>query len=326
MVEKSLVYSMHATSVSTYTGLMKRCMLASVSALAALVALVLGLPPTLLAQAIERSMYVSVVDRTGAPVPDLGPSDFMVREDNVSREVLRVVPATDPMQVAILVDNSTAAAPQIPHIRRALPAFVEVLTGSTAAGRRNEVAIITLGSRPTILANYSVDPAPLTRAIDRVWEETSNSGSYLLDGIIEVSQGIKKRESARPVIVAIAGEGQELSNRHPDQVLTPLRESGAALYVISLGPPAAGASDDVRDRQTVIDEGPRVTGGTHTQLLAGMALAGTLQQLAAVLTHTYRVVYAHPDSLIPPQRITVAARRAGLTARGIPVNDQQARR
>src|SRR4051794_3706051 len=101
---------------------MKRCMLAGVSALVAL----FWVPPAaLLSQALERSMYVNVVDQAGAPVPNLGPADFIVREDNRSREVLRVVPATDAMQIAILIDNSTAAGPLVPHIRRALPPFVE---------------------------------------------------------------------------------------------------------------------------------------------------------------------------------------------------------
>ena len=166
----------------------------------------------------------------------------------------------------------------------------------------------------------------MTKAVDRLWEETLNSGYYLLNGIIEVSQGFKKRESARPVIVAITGEGAELSNRQPDQVLAPLRDSGAAMHVISIGVPAAGVSDEVRYRNTVVDEGTRVSGGMHTQLLAGSALPARLQQLANVLTHSYRVTYAHPDSLIPPQRITVAARRADLTAFGSPDRDQQARR
>src|SRR5712691_11112878 len=227
---------------------MKRCMLAGVSVFAALL---LSHPATLLSQALERSMYVSVVDQAGAPVANLGPSDFIVREDNVSREVLRVVPATDPMQIAILVDNSTAAALLVPQTRRALPAFIEALTKPTASGRHNEVAIVTLGSRPTILADYSIDPVPLTKAVDRLWEETLNSGYYLLNGIIEVSQGFRKRESTRPVIVAITGEGAELSSRHPDQVLTPLRDSGAVFHVISIGLPATGISDDVRYRDKV---------------------------------------------------------------------------
>lgn len=302
---------------------MKRCMLAGVSVIAALV---LSHPATLLSQAIERSMYVSVVDQTGTPVPSLGPSDFVVREDNVSREVLRVVPATDPMQIAILVDNSTAAAPLVPDMRRALPPFVEMLTKPTASGLRNEVAIVTLGSRPTILANYSIDAALLTKAVDRLWEETFGSGYYLLNGIIEISQGFKKREAARPVIVAITSEGQELSNRNPDQVLTPLSDSGAAFHVISIGLPSTGISLEVRDRNRVVDEGPRVSGGTHSQLLVSSALPVKLQQLANVLTSTYRVVYAHPDSLIPPQRVTITARRTDLTALGTLVKDQQARR
>ena len=88
----------------------------------------------------------------------------------------------------------------------------------------------------------------------------------------------------------------------------------------------SGISDDVRYRDQVVDQGTRVSGGTRTQLLAASALPGKLQQLADVLTHAYRVTYAHPDSLIPPERVTVAARRADLTAFGTPVKGQQARK
>src|SRR5881394_2759371 len=47
------------------------------------------------AQPIQRSLYVSVVNDAGAPVPNLGPADFIVREDNVTREVLKVAPADE---------------------------------------------------------------------------------------------------------------------------------------------------------------------------------------------------------------------------------------
>jgi hypothetical protein len=300
---------------------MKRCMLVGVSAVAALL---LSRPATLQSQAPERSLYVSVVDKSGAPVDNLMPADFIVREDNVAREILRVAPATDPMQIAIMVDTSTAAGPYVPDMRRALPPFIERLTMPTASGRRNEVALITLGSRPTILADYSIESEPLTKAVDRVWEESLPGAYYLLNGIIEVTQGFRRREAARPVMVAIVTEGPELSSRHPDQVLAPLRDSGAALHVVSLGPPAAGISDDVRFRNTVIDEGPRISGGTRSQLLAASALTGKLQQLADLLTHAYRVTYARPERLIPPERITVATRRSDLTAHGTPVREPQA--
>ena len=58
-------------------------------------------------------------------------------------------------------------------------------------------------------------------------------------------------------------------------------------------------------------------------MLTASALANKLQQLANVLTHSYRVVYAHPDSLIPPQRVTFAARRTDVTAFGTLVKEPQ---
>ena len=57
------------------------------------------------AQALQRAMYVSALNEAGAPVPDLGPSDFIVREDAMAREVLKVEPAVEAMQIAVLVDT-----------------------------------------------------------------------------------------------------------------------------------------------------------------------------------------------------------------------------
>lgn len=77
------------------------------------------------AQARERTLYVSALDAAGAPVPSLGPTDVRVREDGVASEVLRVTPATDPMHIALLVDNSAAVARQINDYRGGLKAFVQ---------------------------------------------------------------------------------------------------------------------------------------------------------------------------------------------------------
>lgn len=275
---------------------------------------------TLFSQGAQRSLHVSVVDQAGAPVPNLGPSDFIVREDNVAREVLQVAPADDPMQIAILVDTSEAATSHISHIREALPPLVDALTAASGGRGSNQIALIATGERPTILTDYTSDPAQLRKGIVRLWPM---GGNYLLDGIIEVTGGFKKREAKRPVIIAMTTEGPEFSSRYFDLVLTPLRDSGAAFHAIVLGSPSGDISDDARNRDFVLDEGPRSSGGTRDQLLTAMALGGKLKQLANVLTHEYRVTYARPDSLIPPDRVTVTARRPELTARGRLVRDQQ---
>ena len=286
-------------------------------------ALALTWPGRLAAQAIQRAMYVSVVNDAGAPVPDLGTADFVVREDNVAREVLRVEPAVDPMQVAVLVDTSAASRNNISHMRQALPAFVAALTDSPA-GQRNEVTIIAIGERPTVLADYSTNRAALQKGIDRIWS-LHDSGAYLLDGIIEVCQGFKKREAGRPVIVALTAEGPEFSNRQHDQVVEPLKATGAAFNAVIIGRPSSSLSDEMRQRGLVLDEGTRMTGGARIEILAVESLALKLKQLADQLTHQYKVTYARPQSLIPPERFAVSTSKPGLTARGTLVKETKPR-
>jgi len=269
------------------------------------------------AQAIPRSVYVTILDEGGSPVPDLGPSDFIVREDNVSREILKVAPADDPMQIAILVDNSQASSGFIRDLRVGLESFVTDMTNGT----KHELSIVALAERPTILTETTSDRQKLLKGIGRIFDQ-SNSANYLLDGVIEVCQGFKKREATRPVIVAITTEGPEYSSRVYQDVLKAVRDTGTALNVITLGRPATDTiSEEGRNRTAVLEQGPRVSGGARETLLAGSALPGALTRLAAQLNHQYRVTYARPQTLIPPERVTVGATRPGLTARGTPVRE-----
>src|ERR1041385_8849275 len=92
---------------------------------ALLLALAAGSSKLAFAQSDERVLYASAVDRNGDPVPNLTEKDFIVREDGQAREILHVVPDTDPLQIALLVDNSRAMRNNISDLRRTLTAFVE---------------------------------------------------------------------------------------------------------------------------------------------------------------------------------------------------------
>jgi len=263
------------------------------------------------AQTTQRSMYVSALDQSGAPVAALSPADLVIREDNQPREILRVAPADEPMQIAVLVDNSEAARDYIADIRKALEVFATDMTNGT----KHQLSIIALAERPTILSDASADPAAIKKGVFRIFEQPQ-SGNYLLEGIIEVCRGFTRRETRRPVIVALTTEGPEYSSRRWEDVVRPMQAVGAALHVIVLGPPASGIDEDSRNRSALLDEGPRATGGRRESLLASTALPRALGQLASELRHQYVVTYARPDRLIPPEKVTVAAARAGLTVRG----------
>jgi len=257
----------------------------------------------------ERTLYTSVVDKEGEPVAGLGVRDFVVREDGVTREVLRVTPATEPILIALLVDNSQSADDDIRNIRDGLTAFVEQMR------KGNEIAIIGIGDRPTILQDYTSNGELLKAAIGRLFAQPG-AGMTLLDGLIEVSRGLGRREGARAVIIPVITDGPEFSNRHYRQVVDALKASGAALHAVTIGTFPATMEDAIRNRASTLDEGPRVTGGQRLTVLSSMAVDSTLAKLGRELSKQYKVVYGRPESLIQPETVTVTVNTPGLTARG----------
>jgi hypothetical protein len=288
----------------------RRRLLAGVSVV--LVFLALAAPH---AQTLQRGIYASVLDKTGAPVLNLSPADFIVREDNIAREVLRVEPATAPMQIALLVDNSAASNRTIRDIRDAAAEFIKTVT---ANGMKNEVALIAVAERPTILVDYTTDQAKLLKGAAIFTQP--NSGAYMLDGILETARGLKKREAPRPVIVGIATNGPELSNRYRDQVMGAVTDAGAALHIVMVGsPPTDILSNEGRERAYVYSEGTESSGGRYDNVLAASALGMRLRQVGDELTHQYLVTYARPQSLIPPEHIKITSKRADVSVRGTPI-------
>lgn len=269
------------------------------------------------AQAGERVLYVSVFDdKTRAPITGLGTTDFVVKEDGATREVLRVSPATTPMPIAVIVDNSQAATDTIPDLRKALVAFLREVDGV------GPVAIITVADRPTVVRDYTADQKLLQDAAKRIFA-TPGSGATLLDAIPEVSKGLEKRESDRAAIVVVTTENVEHSTRHYRDVLDALKKSGAMMHALVLTGEGSSRLDDAsRNRASVLDLGPRTSGGVRFDVVTSMGFEGRMQELAKILKSQHQVVYARPERLLPPEKIEVAAAKPGLAASGAPARGQ----
>ena len=261
------------------------------------------------AQATERTVYASVVDKNDAPISGLSVGEFVVREDDAAREVLRVSTATEPMQIAVLVDTSQAMEEHMLDVRNALRAFFKQMGG------KHDIALIGLGERPTVLSDYTRDAARLDKSVGSVFSR-SGSGTYILDGIVEASDGMRRRKAARPHIIVYAARGPEFSERYHQSVIDALRESGATLHTLMLTKP--GASMGSREEQELakaVAEGTKATGGRRDDLLTPMALSDRLQSLGNELEHQYQVVYARPSRLVPPKSMEVSVKRPSVTVR-----------
>ena len=262
----------------------------------------------------ERTMFVSALNSRGEVVEGLGTSDFVVTEDGRRREVLRVSSALEPIDIAVLVDNSAASMKAIPSIRDGLRDF------ATQMAVGNQIALIALADRPTIFVDYTSSPERFGQGIGRLFP-MSGSGMTLLDAIIEVSAGLRRREAPRAVIIPIITNGAEFTNRYARDVVAAVRQAGASLHAIVIGNLTLGSTEE-RERAFTLDQGSRTTGGQHVTLFAETAVEQALLKLARELTGQYKVVYGRPESLIPPEKVEVASARTGVSMRGTPARGQ----
>jgi hypothetical protein len=280
-----------------------------------LAAALAALTSALAAQARERTLFVSAVDDNGEPVEGLGPEAFVIRENNQRREVLRVSRANEPIDIAILFDNSAAASDEIVFIREALSKFVPVMA------QNNRIALIALADRPTVFVEYTNDLARLKEGIGRIFS-MSTAGATLLDGIAETSRGLRRRETPRAVILPIVTDGVEFTNRFSKDVVSELRQAGAALHMVTIGRFIHEEEHGIRERSFLLDEGPRRSGGQRISLLAPHALTSSLERLARELSSQYKVVYGRPDSLFTPDDFEITSARAGITMRAVPARGE----
>jgi VWFA-related protein len=275
---------------------------------------------TAVAEGVARKVYISVTDDKGAAARDLTPHELSVKEEGAERMVLEVVPATETMQVVMLVDDSGAG---IQHVREGVAGFIRIVQ------RAAEVAIISTAGQNLVLVDFTSDPGALLNGVNRLITRTT-SGGYLLDAIHESANTLVRREAARPVIVVLALEGKEFSNLSAQRVHDAVRRSGAVVHVVTVGKPSTKtmtawnqrptdavheALDETLTRNAVLAEAPRRSGGRLEQLGQASGIAKRLSEIGYDLRDQLAVTYARPQSSRPVERIEVTVKRRGLKVR-----------
>ena len=264
------------------------------------------------AQTVERDMFVTVLDKDEKPVLTLGVPDFVVREDGRVREVLRARRAGDVIDVALLVDTSQALGNQVNDVRDALEAFIARMRPQA------QISIVGLGDRPTIYTDYTDNQEQLAKGVGRIFAIPS-AGAYTLDAVDEVLKGFEKRKAERSAVVVLWLGGLEFSTGGYEPLVSGLLARGAALHVVVVGSrtPTDMRTTEGRNRELLFDRGTTDTGGRRENVLTSMAAKQAMERLADELLGQYRITFARPDSLVPPEKTEVAVRPPGLKARGI---------
>ena len=256
-------------------------------------------------QTVQRSMYVSVYGEDGTPLEGLDERNFVVLEDGVEQDILHARRATGPMQVAVLIDTSTAARQVLSDFRRGLDTFVAALPG-------NEIALYTFGGPRFVLVPATSDADRLRDGIARL-STRPQSASYLLGALSDTARGFVDRDAPRPVIVTLTTNGVDFSDEDPEEVARLLQAEGIPMHAVVVRTAsirmrftdtfglAAMPSWANRGRDHVLDAGPRRTGGLRIDLSARSGIGAAMERMAAELTNQYEVLFTGGTALIARQ-------------------------
>jgi VWFA-related protein len=262
-----------------------------------------------------RTVYVSVLDKNGVPVTDLGPGDFIVKDGGKNRDVVEAGMTNVPLRIALVVDDNGTGL-----FRYGVVKFIERLQG------RAEFALSTVTGQHQKLVDYTADANLLTTAIGQLTARAAtNDGGQLLEGIFETAKDFQKRKTRRPVIVVLTVGGEEHSTLPAHHVLEELQKSGAALHVVAINSAALRAMATVSrpgalleenlNLSEVLGDGPKQSGGKREEIVASAGVVMGLQQLAEALRNQYAVSFSRSDPPKSNDKLSVSVKRSGVTVR-----------
>ena len=156
-------------------------------------------------------LFVSVLDRTGAPVLTLQPGDFVVRHGGAPQRIVRASLATDPMRIGLLVDTSDGMSASLNPLREGLAAFIDAIPAE------HEIAIISIGRQARPRVPPTLDRTRLQREVAGLFPD--GGSPVLIDAMREVwDRFLKNAENKWPVFVIVTTDSTDSSGNTRDHV------------------------------------------------------------------------------------------------------------
>ena len=170
------------------------------------------------------SLPVSVMDRDGKYIPNLGKEDFRVWEDGVEQRVAYFASTEKPFTVALMIDTSGSTRFKLEEIQDAAIAFVEQLRAD------DRVMVVSFSDKIRILSQPTSDRYALRNAIRQT---EPGSGTRLYDAVDQVINEQFNRIEGRKAIVLFT-DGVDTTSKHAsyESTVRDAEELDALIYPV----------------------------------------------------------------------------------------------
>ena len=272
------------------------------------VVLVGSLPSLASAQMLGQVFVEVTRQSTGEPVLNLAPDAFEVSEDGRSAGIVSADLDTDPMKIAVLVDNGDRLmeTSALNPLRDGLDGFLDTLAP------QHEVSLITIGRSVQQRVDFTTDRAELKEGVGLLFPDRG-AGARLLDGIRETWRRRFEDDDPFPVMVLVLTDGTEASGNYNDNqyadLIDPLIANGVTVHAVMLA-----NRGGVRAQQRLPQYAFNIvetTGGILESFVAPNGYEGVLPELAErmndhydTVSKRYRLLFERPDP--PGMRLSVS--------------------
>jgi len=279
-------------------------------ALACTVAVFIGglWTPRIVAQDLTH-VFVHVVDQSGQAVTDLSLDEFVVKDGEIYCGVVSAERSTEPMKIALLVDNSDRInkASALLSLRKGLDVFLATIPPL------HEVGLFTIGGNIQWRVDFTTDRTAVRTSAGEIFVD-ANSGPVMLDAVKETWERKFEENEPWPVFVVVVTDGSESSDSMNEgqynKFVAELVSGGATVHVVLLSSRGGSMVTNYAINLTQNTEGLYRPLATATHLPRALTeLARLMNDHYDEVSERYRVVFECPES--PSGRV-----RAGVNRRG----------
>ena len=268
----------------------------------------------------EQRVFLSLVDRSGAPVSDLALDEVTIQEDGQPRDTLRIEPVDWPTKLTVLVDNSQATSNSLVQLREGLRGLFEELPAGV------EMSLLTMAPQPRWIVRPTRDRQKVIESIGLLAPDSG--AAKFLDALVEAGNRIAKDEGEHfPVILIIGSDGIEGSSvieRDIDKLARQMVQHAVTLHVVMLARGGRRTLNNTGANQVQVGLGlTQMTNGRYENIAASTRLMTLLPEFGRQIgdshvrqSQQYRITYSRPRiSYTKPggPQVTATTTRPGLT-------------